>query len=776
MKQITLLITLFLASCTVFAQDLVITGIFDGNLTGGTPKAIEIYALNDIADLSTYGFSNSSNGNGISEVEFAFSGSATAGDYFYISTNEEDFMTFFGFTPDFISNSANNNGDDSIAIYDSVADDGSGTLQGTQIDVYGDLDTDGTGEAWEYQDGWAYRVSGTGPDGTTFMVGNFTYSGTNANDDDTTQADATNPWPIGTYSTTPPACSLVLGTATATCDTETTAVDGTTVMIPYTGGGDATYTVAITSGGGVVGGDDPTTTANGTITLTEVSEDVTITLEVTSTDCMLSIDVTTPACEPATEVADIAALRAGTVGEEYTLTGEAVLTFQQDFRNQKFIEDATGAILIDDSAATITTAFNVADGITGITGVLGDFNGMTQFIPSVDPGAATSTGNTITPQEVTVTELAANPNDYESEYVRITGLTIDNSTNSSWVNGQEYPMTNTDGSYIFRTTFFDVDYIGEVVPADEANISGIINERNNGEYFITARDAADIEADAVEATEVATLADLRAGTEGTLYTLTGEAILTFQQDFRNQKFIEDDTAAILIDDSAATITTAYNVGDGIVGLTGTLSSFQGMLQFVPSEDPGDAFSTGNTITAQMVTVTELAANPNDYEAEYVTLTEATIDTATNTDWVTGTEYGLTTPEGAYTFRTTFFDADYIGTAVPTEAQNISGIITERNDGDYFITARGVTDFEEFLSIGETTAVTIAMFPNPASDQITISTGVNIAMNVSIFEITGKKVIETTTANPIDVSALASGVYVVQVADATSSTTAKLVIK
>lgn len=576
MKQITLLITLFLASCTVFAQDLVITGIFDGNLTGGTPKAIEIYALNDIADLSTYGFSNSSNGNGISEVEFAFSGSATAGDYFYISTNEEDFMTFFGFTPDFISNSANNNGDDSIAIYDNVADDGSGTLQGTQIDVYGDLDTDGTGEAWEYQDGWAYRVSGTGPDGTTFMVGNFTYSGTNANDDDTTQADATNPWPIGTYSTTPPACSLVLGTATATCDTETTAVDGTTVMIPYTGGGDATYTVAITSGGGVVGGDDPTTTANGTITLTEVSEDVTITLEVTSTDCMLSIDVTTPACEPATEVADIAALRAGTVGEEYTLTGEAVLTFQQGFRNQKFIEDTTGAIMIDDEFETIIST--------------------------------------------------------------------------------------------------------------------------------------------------------------------------------------------------------YTIGDGITGITGTLSSYQGMLQFVPSEDPGAATSTGNTITAQMVTVTELAANPNDYEAEYVTLTEATIDTATNTDWVTGTEYGLTTPEGAYTFRTTFFDADYIGTAVPTEAQNISGIITERNDGDYFITARDVTDFEEFLSIGETTAVTIAMFPNPASDQITISTGVNTAMNVSIFEITGKKVIETTTANPIDVSALASGVYVVQVADATSSTTAKLVIK
>ena len=40
-----------------------------------------------------------------------------------------------------------------------------------------------------------------------------------------------------------------------------------------------------------------------------------------------------------TQVTDIATLRAGTNNNYYELTGEAFLTYQQSFRNQKFIED-----------------------------------------------------------------------------------------------------------------------------------------------------------------------------------------------------------------------------------------------------------------------------------------------------------------------------------------------------------------------------------------------------------------------------------------------------
>lgn len=572
-------------------------------------------------------------------------------------------------------------------------------------------------------------------------------------------------------------------------------------------------------------------------------------------------------CEEAmvTEVSNIAELRAGTEGTIYNLTSEAILTFQQDFRNQKYIEDATGAILIDDTSGTLATAYTIGDGITGITGTLGSFQGTLQFVPTEDAGAASSTGNAIVAQEVTANMLNANPVDYESEYVLLTDTTIDNTNSTTWDNGQSYNLTTATGSYVFRAAFFDVDYIGTTVPAT-ANISGIIT-RNDGMSFITARDASDIEATSAgcplvvgeitvtcdsettsqdgttvmipfsgggnatytivsdvgavsgddpstvaEGTivitsvsessnfvvfidsalcdlefeidtpvceptpEFETIAELRAGTEGTEYILTGEAILTFQQTFRGQKFIEDNTAAILIDDNDGIITTTYAIGDGITGITGTLSSFGGMLQFVPSIDPGAATSTGNTIEAQEVTVTELSANPNDYESEFVKLIEVAIDNSTNTNWVNGTEYGVTTPEGAYVFRTSFFDVDYIGEVVPVTDQNISGIITERNDGDYFITARSLEDFEEFLSIGDIHGDVVSVFPNPASTTIVINTGNAGDKNVTIYSITGQEVMNITTVSSVDVSTLNSGIYLVKVVEADRTMTTKLIIK
>ena len=71
------------------------------------------------------------------------------------------------------------------------------------VDVFGEIGVDGTGQPWEYLDGWAYRVDGTGPDGSTFAVDNFTYSGPNALDGATTNATAATPFPVGSY--TPPA-------------------------------------------------------------------------------------------------------------------------------------------------------------------------------------------------------------------------------------------------------------------------------------------------------------------------------------------------------------------------------------------------------------------------------------------------------------------------------------------------------------------------------------------------------------------------------------------
>jgi len=173
-------------------NSMIITGVYDGPLTGGTPKGVEIFVLKDIADLSQFGISSITNGAGTlgGTVEYAFpAGSATAGSFIYVSSEEAGFTSFFGFAPTYATGVVSVNGDDSFELIEN----------GQIIDVFGEVDKDGSGLSWDYLDGWAYRKSNTGPEGTTFTDTNWTYSGIDALDGETTNATATNPFPIGTY-------------------------------------------------------------------------------------------------------------------------------------------------------------------------------------------------------------------------------------------------------------------------------------------------------------------------------------------------------------------------------------------------------------------------------------------------------------------------------------------------------------------------------------------------------------------------------------------------
>src|SRR6056297_963460 len=74
------------------AQDLMITGVVDGDLSGGLPKAIELYVVNDITDLSAYGVGSANNGTGSDDEEFTFPAvAATAGDFIYIASEATEF-------------------------------------------------------------------------------------------------------------------------------------------------------------------------------------------------------------------------------------------------------------------------------------------------------------------------------------------------------------------------------------------------------------------------------------------------------------------------------------------------------------------------------------------------------------------------------------------------------------------------------------------------------------------------------------------------------------
>lgn len=172
---------------------LILTGIVDGPLTGGTPKAIEIYVAQDVADLSAFGVARAVNGGGSNAAPgFVFPAvPATAGDFIYVATEQPNFNAFFGFDPNFVSGEVNANGDDAIELFEN----------GVIIDTFGEPTVDGTGQPWEYLDGWAYRVDGTGPDGG-FVINNWFFSGVDALDGETSNATAATPFPIGTYSQT----------------------------------------------------------------------------------------------------------------------------------------------------------------------------------------------------------------------------------------------------------------------------------------------------------------------------------------------------------------------------------------------------------------------------------------------------------------------------------------------------------------------------------------------------------------------------------------------
>ena len=179
------------------AMALILTGVVDGPLSGGVPKAAEIYVTQDVDDLSLYAIGSANNGGGTDGAEFYLTGSASAGDFLYVASETDGFTSFFGFAPDFTSGALGINGDDAVELF--YDDDGEvGGNGAVVIDTFGE--TDATPGPWDYQDGWAYRMDGTGPDGSTFVLDNWTFSGVDALDGETTNETAQTPFPIGTYS------------------------------------------------------------------------------------------------------------------------------------------------------------------------------------------------------------------------------------------------------------------------------------------------------------------------------------------------------------------------------------------------------------------------------------------------------------------------------------------------------------------------------------------------------------------------------------------------
>ncbi|WP_411767234.1 T9SS type A sorting domain-containing protein [Winogradskyella sp. A3E31] len=196
-------------------------------------------------------------------------------------------------------------------------------------------------------------------------------------------------------------------------------------------------------------------------------------------------------------VVDISALRADVttngLGRFYEITGGSLVTHTDSFRNRHWIEDSNiSGILIYDDSDVINPAYSVGDLVSGLRGTTVESNGVLQFIPTSNAGTIDSSGNTVTPQVVTIANMNAAPDDYESEFVQLQNVTfVDGDGMATFTTGQNYNVTDGVNTIVKRTDFFSADYIGELIPSSELATLNAVAGEFNGTAQIYVRSLAD---------------------------------------------------------------------------------------------------------------------------------------------------------------------------------------------------------------------------------------------------------------------------------------------
>jgi len=159
-------------SCLYPTGALDLVGVIDFTVPAGgsAGKAIHLVALQDIADLSVFGIGVANNGGGSDGQEYTLCAeSVSAGDDILIV---RDFMAMesyfsncfseFELVCDQGTSDISQNGDDAIELFEL----------GVVIETFGEIDVDGSGQAWEYTDSWAFQTS----------EGDWTYGEVNCTD------------------------------------------------------------------------------------------------------------------------------------------------------------------------------------------------------------------------------------------------------------------------------------------------------------------------------------------------------------------------------------------------------------------------------------------------------------------------------------------------------------------------------------------------------------------------------------------------------------------
>ena len=242
------------------------------------------------------------------------------------------------------------------------------------------------------------------------------------------------------------------------------------------------------------------------------------------------------------------------------------------------------------------------------------------------------------------------------------------------------------------------------------------------------------------------------------YVLSGDVTFVF----RNGKniYVKDATGGLLIFDQSNVVTTEYTEGDVISGgITGTISMYHGMLEFVPSFNTAASTQNTGAVAPTVITVEQLLTN--NYVSQLVKVENVSIaEGTTYTEGQNGSNLTFSQNGSEALLRNNFKTLDMtIGDNTNWDIIGFAAIYDENIQ----IYPRGNDDVTIVTSVEEL-ASEIAIYPNPTSDIVNIVTNGN-AQRVEIANVDGQIVSNEAVSSDvvtISLEAQPAGMYFVRI--------------
>ena len=279
---------------------------------------------------------------------------------------------------------------------------------------------------------------------------------------------------------------------------------------------------------------------------------------------------------------------------------------------------------------TFAVSCNVGD-IVAVTGKVSDYGGVRQIQDLTAVTVLSSEVEPMAAQEVTVSELNSNIDNYLSEFVVIKDAVLGAYSGGNSVNGGSTPITDADGATV--NIYRAAAYPEGVVEGDTVDVYAVASKYvKNGSTTVQLRNGAS--SDYVQtSSSYITIAEARALETNATGTVRG--VVTFI-DGRNV-YVQDSTAGIVLYLNKNTVPETLKIGD-LVEATGARADYNGLPELSgidgSSETAFKVISSDNALPVETVTIADLNADTDGaYMCERIKLVGVTlgaINTSGNT--------------------------------------------------------------------------------------------------------------------------------------------------